>query len=283
MECRVKGIPVYYESVGEGRPLLMLHGWPGDHQYMTYHLEPLFAQRTGWRRLYPDLPGMGRTPAADWITCQDDMLEVALAFLDAVAPGERFVVAGASYGGYLARGVVYRRGNLLDGVLLAVPAIVSDSEQHTLPPHQVLVHDNQFVAALQPDEQMVLQVAVVQSVEILTAFRAAVKPGFTAADAALMERVEAHYAFSFPVDAPPQPCRAPTLIVTGRQDSLCGYQGAWTLLDNYPRATLAVLDRAGHGLATEQKSLFRTLVSEWLDRVEEYVSGSDSQHGELPV
>jgi len=39
-------------------------------------------------------------------------------------------------------------------------------------------------------------------------------------------------------------------------------------LDNHPRATFAVLDRAGHGLGAEQESLFRTLVSEWLDRVE---------------
>jgi hypothetical protein len=43
------------------------------------------------------------------------------------------------------------------------------------------------------------------------------------------------------------------------------------LLDNYPRASFAVLDRAGHALAVEQKPLFRALVNEWLDRVEEYI------------
>ena len=30
------------------------------------------------------------------------------------------------------------------------------------------------------------------------------------------------------------------------------------------------MDLAGHGLAEEQQTLFRVLVSEWLDRVEEY-------------
>lgn len=29
-----------------------------------------------------------------------------------------------------------------------------------------------------------------------------------------------------------------------------------------------VLDRAGHALGVEQESLFRTLIREWLDRVE---------------
>lgn len=273
MECSVKGIPVYYEEMGAGRPVLMLHGWPSDHRLMTHHFEPIFAERSGWRRLYPDLPGMGRTPGADWITTQDDMLEVALGFLDAIAPGERFAVAGASYGGYLARGIVYRRADQMCGVLLSVPAVEIDPTKRHIPPHQVLVHDPDFVAALTADEQLVLQVAVVQSQEYLADFRAAVKPGFATADNAFLERLEANYALSFDVDALREPFPAPTLIVTGRQDSLCGYRNAWDLLDNFPRATFAVLDRAGHGLSVEQRMLFRALIGEWLDRVEEYAAG----------
>jgi pimeloyl-ACP methyl ester carboxylesterase len=60
--------------------------------------------------------------------------------------------------------------------------------------------------------------------------------------------------------------------VTGRQDSAVGYLGAWELLDHYPRATFAVLDRAGHALPHEQPELLRALVSEWLDRVREHAS-----------
>jgi hypothetical protein len=44
------------------------------------------------------------------------------------------------------------------------------------------------------------------------------------------------------------------------------------LLDNYPRGTFAVLDRAGHGLGGEQKGLFEALTQEWLMHVEEYIS-----------
>jgi predicted transcriptional regulator len=53
-----------------------------------------------------------------------------------------------------------------------------------------------------------------------------------------------------------------------------GYQGAWDLLDVYPRASFAVLDRAGHVVFVEQKALVMALVNEWLDRVEEYVTSS---------
>ena len=111
MQIKVRDIDMYYEEAGSGRPLLMLHGWPGDHRQLAYDMEPLFQNRDGWRRISPDLPGMGKTRGADWITHQDHMLEVTVEFMDAIAPGQRFVLAGASYGGYLARGVVYRRGS----------------------------------------------------------------------------------------------------------------------------------------------------------------------------
>jgi pimeloyl-ACP methyl ester carboxylesterase len=58
----------------------------------------------------------------------------------------------------------------------------------------------------------------------------------------------------------------------GRQDAAVGYRDQWRLIENYPRGTMAILDRAGHGLAVEQQALFRALVGEWLDRVDEYAA-----------
>lgn len=53
---------------------------------------------------------------------------------------------------------------------------------------------------------------------------------------------------------------------------MCGYRDAWDLLDNYPRATFAVLDRAGHFVDIEQHVLCHALMRDWLDRVEEGAS-----------
>jgi pimeloyl-ACP methyl ester carboxylesterase len=91
------------------------------------------------------------------------------------------------------------------------------------------------------------------------------------ADHPFNDRLEEASPFSFDVDTPPTPFVAPTLIVTARQDNLCGYRNAWDLLDNYPRATFAVLDRAGHFVNIEQDALCQALMREWLDRVEERV------------
>jgi len=270
MECQVRDITMHYEEAGAGRPLLLLHGRPLDHRHIANDMEPLFADRTGWRRLYPDLPGMGKTRAADWITCQDQILDLVIAFIDTVAPGERFVVAGTSYGAYLARGLVHYRGAQIDGLLLNVPGFVTDAAERRLPQPLVVHEDPAFLAALAPDEQDMRGFIVVQSMDLLTEFRHVFSPAGAIADHAFLERLRQQNAFSFNVDTLPTPFSAPALFLTGRHDNWCGYREAYQLLDNYPRASFAVLDRAGHALAVEQKTLFRALVNEWLDRVEEY-------------
>jgi pimeloyl-ACP methyl ester carboxylesterase len=116
MECELKNITVHYELFGEGRPMIMLHGTGVDHTYMVSDMEPLFKKRGGWKRIYPDLPGHGKTPGLDWITNQDKMLDVILDFIDKVIPGERFVLTGSSKGAYLARGVVHQRFESIDGL-----------------------------------------------------------------------------------------------------------------------------------------------------------------------
>lgn len=278
MEAMVRSIPIYYEEYGTGIPLLMLHGWPSDHHLMAFLFEPLFKNRTGWRRIYLDLPGMGKTPGAEWITTQDDMLKVVTEFMEAVAPNQRFVVAGNSYGGHLARGLVYQRGTLIDGLCLDVPLVEPYLPKQNLPIHQVLVEDPQYLAALttEEEENNLRNLFVVQSLEALELLRTIGKRAFEAADYTFLGRLWNHFAYSFPVDKLATPFPAPTLILTGRQDATLGYQEAWSILDNYPRATFVVLDRAGHLLAIEQRGLFHSLADEWLNRVEEYIAQGSS-------
>ncbi len=272
MDCELKGITIHYELLGEGRPILLFHGWSLHHRSMMSDMEPVFRQRPGWKRIYPDLPGHGKTPGKDWITSQDRMLDVMLDFVDHVIPGERFAVAGGSAGAYLARGIAYRKPALLDGLLLVAPLIVADDTKRTLPPQMTLVEDQAIFAELEPDDADVIrELAVVQSQRWIDLLKLFSDPAGGAGDPEFQANIrENAYGFSFDVDALSEPCPAPTLIVAGRQDSVVGYRDAWEIVENYPRGTFAVLDRAGHGLTIEQEDLFQALVNDWLDRVEEY-------------
>jgi pimeloyl-ACP methyl ester carboxylesterase len=269
MKCELENISVNYEVIGEGRPIVMLHGWPLDHRQMKFDMEPLFVHRDGWKRFYLDLPGMGQTPGMDWITNQDQMLEVVLAFIDKVIPGQHLVVAGASYGGLLARGVLHQRLALVDGLLLIVPSIKTESTKRTLPPKVTLVEDWALVSELDSTEvQGFIDVAVVQSRKLVEAMRAVIIPAVQIADYPFLSRIDANANFSFDVDQLPEAFLGPTLILTGRQDHVCGYRDTWNILENFPRATFAVVDCAGHALTVEREGIAHALMTDWLSRLE---------------
>jgi pimeloyl-ACP methyl ester carboxylesterase len=269
VQVDVRGIPVHYEAIGAGRPMVMLHGGGTDHRLMSYAFEPAFAGRSGWLRLYPDLPGMGRTPAADWIRGQDDMLAVVEGFVDAVASGRRFCLAGASYGGHLALGLMHRRASDTDGLLLVSPAVRRGIDPAELPAHQVFERDPAVVASVTDEERGWLGRSVVQTAENLAFFRAGVIPGLRLADMAFLDRLDEGPMPSLDVAGPlAKPFPGPTLIIAGRQDNVVGWADTLPLLDSFPRATLAILDRAGHGVRAEQRTLVAALVAEWLDRLE---------------
>jgi pimeloyl-ACP methyl ester carboxylesterase len=271
MEIEVQGINIYYEVIGEGRPIVMLHGGYVDHHQMARDMEPLFAKHPNWRRIYPDLPGHGRTPAKDWIVNQEQVLELVLGFIDKVIPGQSFTLAGLSRGGYLARGIICRRPTAVEGALLVVPARYAVAPESSISPHVTLVRDESALGKLKPSETALFEMLVVQSHKALDQMREHYYPALDLSDAEFQNRMMQNYEFPFDVDKPSLPFEKPVLIIVGRQDDSVGYRDAWKMVDLFPRATFAVLDKAGHFLPLEQEALFRTMTDEWLQRVEEYV------------
>ncbi|MBN2002463.1 MAG: alpha/beta hydrolase [Anaerolineae bacterium] len=272
MYRKIRDLEVYCEIIGEGKPLVMVHGMGVDHRTMKGCMEPVFQNRTDeWQRIYFDLPGMGKTKGADWITNSDGMLEFVLAFVDEVSPHEPFLIVGESYGGYLARGVVLKRPDDVDGMLLICPLVFPDDEQRDVSPCPVVARDPVLYESLDPEERYFLDSFLAnQNAENWERFGDEMLAGFEMGDAAFKARIREtaeSYTFTFDVDTLPVPFEKPSLIFTGRQDCLVGYRDAWKLLDAYPRSSFVVLDRAGHGLQIDQAALFGTLVNEWLDRV----------------
>ena len=220
---------------------------------------------------------MGETSGGSWVQGNDEVLQVLVQFMDQLYPGQNFLVAGFSYGGYLARGMLHEKHTQMDGMLLFVPVVPGHREERILAPHQVIVSNPGRLKNSFPDPVAEFLAAglVVQDDEVL-ARQYEILPGIERADQAMLERISQNYAFSFEVDELPTPYEKPVLILTSKHDSIVGYENAFPLLKYYPRATFAVLDRAGHGLHTEHPALFNVLVDEWLDRVQETQKGPSS-------
>lgn len=255
-------VEVEVELHGHGTPLLMLHGWGVDRRLMTGCMEPLFGPDDPWLRVYPDRPGQGGTPGHPDVASSDALVELLLTVMDRVAPGQPFGVVGESFGGYLARGILARRRDLL-GLALVCPAVHPGPAD--VPEPLVVERDEALISDIAPELlDGFLSNNVRQTRAVWERYVADVVPGLAMADWRYLEDVLGPGTVLADENAT---TTAPVLVVTGRQDTSVGYRQQWQLLERFPRATFAVLDAAGHNAQFEQPELFGALVREWLERV----------------
>jgi pimeloyl-ACP methyl ester carboxylesterase len=134
-----------------------------------------------------------------------------------------------------------------------------------------LITDEALLQSLSPeDAASFTESNVIQTPEVWARFRDEVLSGLRVSDQPFLKAFQQNgYRFSFDVGEMDEPFPNPALILAGRQDDCVGYRDTWSILENYPRATFAVLDRSGHNLQIEQPALFRALTLEWLERVKE--------------
>jgi len=265
--CQTSKANIYYEIIGTGIPIIMLHGFTPDHRLMKGCMEPVFLEQEGWKRIYFDLPGMGKTTNYSSIQNSDEMLEVVNEFIQALIPDEPYLLVGESYGGYLARGIMRKSAERLLGAAFICPLIIPEKEQRTVPEHCVVTSDYAFLSTLSQQELVDFQSnQVVLNAYNWKRYTAEVLVGCSIADHAFLEKIQQSYSFSFAVDE--QFFAKPSIFLLGKQDSVVGYEDAFAILKKFPRATFAIVDIAGHNLQIEQPELFTNLMSEWLNRVE---------------
>src|SRR5205814_1459129 len=98
---------------GDGPGLLFIHGFPLDRTIWRHQVATL----AGWRRIAPDLRGLGSSEAAgtnySMATYADDLVRL----LDRLRVG-KVVVAGHSMGGYIAFELLRRYRERIAGLIL---------------------------------------------------------------------------------------------------------------------------------------------------------------------
>jgi len=268
MYYKYKNINVYYEIFGEGKPILCIHGFGCDHKLMTGCMEPVFRNHDGYQRIYVDLPGMGKTKGESEFNSSDKILEVLVSMIQDLTD-DNFLLAGESYGGYLARGILSKLHERVDGMLLLCPVVVPKHEDRILPQKETLILDKQLNTK---ENQEFIKFAVIANQAAFSRYQDEIETGIKIADLEFLKQVKESYAFTFDVDEVlrQNTFQKPALFLCGRQDNSVGYQDLWKLVEDYPRAEFAVLDMAGHNLQIEQPMLFEAFVNNWITRMECY-------------
>jgi pimeloyl-ACP methyl ester carboxylesterase len=256
MKIRAGQVVIHYVEHGTGRPVLVLHGAGVDHREAEACFEPVFHAVAGLRRIYPDLPGMGRTIAPETLGSAEDVLDTLLALADKATGGAELLLIGHSAGAYYAQAMATRRPAQVAGLALVCPLLPRPRD---VPEHRVVAGSGEI------GDDVFRSYFVIQTPEMLERYERYVGPAAALVDQAALERIGKRWTLT-PDQAPAY--AGPTVVVAGRLDSTVGYAAATDLLDHYPHASLAVLDDAGHALPHEQPKLLRALLTEWLARTE---------------
>lgn len=253
---------INYEVIGEGIPVLIIHGWGISSLTMKGAFEPVFNDVGGYKRFYIDLPGMGGSGHGD-VKNSDDILELLHGFAADVI-GEPFIIAGQSYGGLLARGFVNKYQELIKKVILLVPCVIPGVKQGRVEPLTVIEKDEGLLASLSDEERDSFTLMnVVLTRPVWERYKEYLMPALASADWDFLNNV-LEGSFSFDPDDLDEPCRLPCLIIAAKQDTEVGYKDQFDLMKIYTDSTYAAVDRAGHNLQIEQPEIFRGIVKNWL-------------------
>ncbi len=256
MECRIGDVTINYVEHGDGAALVSLHGAGVDHREIEAAIEAVIPY-SGHRRIYPDLPGMGRSTSAG-VSSNDDVVTLLWDFIDQVDAAP-VMLLGHSYGAYLARGMAARRPDGVHGLALLCPIAEQAGD---VPDQQVVRQDadayDDLDAGLRSgfDEYFVVRTAATAR-----RYRDDVVPGTSIADEAALGRIFTGWTVDVTGGF-----TGPTFIAAGRHDSVVGYADATQLFAEYPRAALAVVEDAGHALMHERPELLAPLLDDWLRR-----------------
>ena len=270
MVCLVNDTPIYYKEFGQGKPILHIHGWGPDHRMMVGAYEPIYEEKQDYRRIYLDLPGFGKTPLPPSMQNSDDMLDIVCGFVDNLIGKENFLLAGCSYGGYIAMGLLCKMGERIDGVLLDVPDVSNIMHNLDSLPKRKMIWKSKLLDSQEVDHSLegYLSMAVIATPEMLDKWKTQIQPGLDVRKLGRYSDLDFGYSKDMEEAIKKATFDKPACILTGKQDHATGYTQAYHLLDRFSRATYVVLDGAGHLLYMEREAVFVQMVLDWLCRVE---------------
>ena len=266
---------IYYETYGEGKPLLMIHGNWCDLNLMKGCMERVFEKTEkpdlkNFRRIYIDLPGMGNTVLKKDIHTTDDIFNILKKAVDNLIQEPLFYIASESYGSYLARAFIKKEADRIGGLMMICPVTVPEFEKREIPGHRVIERDIDLYSRLsENDKKNCNYVLTIQTEKVWNRYIKEVRSGVRKSNITLLKKIKREgYSFRDNIDRLDKPFEKPVLILLGMQDQSVGYRDALNIIDNFSEADCIISGKAGHMLQIEQEELFTFHTEKWLERIQ---------------
>ena len=244
---------------GEGPAVLFVHGFPLDRTLWRH----LIATLTGWKRIAPDLRGMGLSDAPAGGYTMAGYADDLVALLDALRINQA-VICGLSMGGYVAFEMFRRHRDRVGALILVNTRAESDDATAIRGRDNMIALVEREGAAALVDVMMAKllgpssMAAMPRVVEqVRTMIRGTSTEGLVGALTAMRGRVDSK---------PLLPTiEVPTLVVAGRDDRLMPASTARALAESIPGAQFTMIPEAGHVAPLEQPIAVGRVVGEFLE------------------
>jgi YbgC/YbaW family acyl-CoA thioester hydrolase len=245
----VNGVSLAVEVRGEGPAVLFVHGYPLDRTIWREQIEAL----EGYRRIAPDLRGMGQSDAPDLGYAMSTYAADLAALLDALAVDD-VVLCGLSMGGYVSFEFLRRWRHRVRGLVLMDTRAEADGMEARR------ARDAAAAAARESGAGAIAEAmlpkllgpgtterapAIVERVRRMVA--ATPVAGIVGALAAMRDRHDS-------TDLLPTLDGLPVLVVVGEEDVLTPPDAARRMTGAIPQARLVLVPGAGHLPPVERPS-----------------------------
>jgi pimeloyl-ACP methyl ester carboxylesterase len=243
--CRyidVAGGTIYAELIGQGAPLVMIHGWPLDHRLFARQVGPLAESLLV---ITYDRRGFGRSTAPPGLSLELDDIDRLLDALDL----ESAHILGMSQGGRIALRYAATRPERVRSLILQ-GAVVDGLEFNEQPEEQIPVAEFAELAKAGQLEQVISRwrshpmMHLPSSDTDASALIDDILSDYTGID--LVSFDPDSYGFSTDVLERMSTFERPVMVVTGARETATRQAHAAELLRHLPDCKEVVLPKSGH-------------------------------------
>ncbi len=248
------------EDCGQGPVLVLVHGYPLDHQMWRHQIDEFSRDH---RVIAPDLRGFGQSTATPGVVTMERHADDLVALLDGLGVAEPVTLCGLSMGGYVAFAFAVKHRSRLAKLILCDTKAAGDTTEAA----KTRLESAQKVLAEGPQAivdgmvpKLFADAVITQQTDIVKAIRKVMldtKPeGIAAALRGMAERPN--------VISQLPTIDAPTLVICGEHDVISPVAEMRAIAEALPHGQFVVIAGAGHMAPLEKPAEVNTAIRAFL-------------------
>lgn len=259
----VNSVELAVEDRGSGSPILLVHGFPLNHEMWSGQIEVLSRE---YRVLAPDLRGFGRSGVTPGVVGMEQFADDLAALLDAMQVSEPVVFCGLSMGGYVAWQFCRKFAWRLRALVLCDTRAGADSPEAAasrLTTADRVVREGPQVMVESMTPRLLAAVTQTSRPDVIPTLTRIMlandREGIAAASRGMSQRPDMTACLG--------EIGCPTLVLAGECDALSPPAEMRRIAEAIPRARFVEIPAAGHLTPMEQPAEFNAAVLEFLDGI----------------